>query len=370
MRRTKKLLWASLLVLTFLISTAAPAFAAGPLNGRVVFGESFTLAAGQVLDGDLVVFDGSVTLEENSRVEGDVAVLAGSADISGTVSGNVVVFGGSVDLESTAAVDGELIAFGGRIDRAEGAVVRGNVVDGLAIGRDFRFPVFARVWANDYRHRWDTWLLRFLFRVFKALAAVVLLTVIGALVAIFMPQSVERVSQAVLAAPLHTWLVGFASAILAVLVGGILIATLCLSPFGAVVWLALLAAGVLGWIALGLIVGLKVLEWFKVRDVTPVKGVIVGGAILSSLTAALWIVTDCCLSWPFAILIGSFGLGAVIVTRLGTQEYVPPAETALASQLPVPVAEDEGEFALVEPKEPEEATPEPADDSEEETAEG
>ncbi|UCC64927.1 MAG: polymer-forming cytoskeletal protein [Anaerolineae bacterium] len=372
MKTIRKLLWTSLLVFTLFISTAAPALAAGPLDGRVVFGDSFTLEAGQVLDGDLVIFGGSVSLEEGSRVEGDVAVLGGSADVAGAVDGDLVVFGGSADLESTAVVEGELVAFGGKIDRAEGAVVRGNVVEGLTFGENFRFPTFAKAWSNDYRYRWDNWVLRFLFRAFRALAAAVLLTVIGALVAIFIPQPLERVSQAVLVAPLHSWLVGFVSAVLAVLVGAVLIATLCLSPFGAVIWLALLVAGVLGWIALSLIVGLKVLERLNASDVTPVKGAIVGGAILSLLTAALWIFTDCCLGWPFFILIGSFGLGAVVLTRFGRQEYV-PASTVAVPQLPMAVEEKEGEWETAEPEtpeEPEETAQGSADDFEEKAADG
>jgi cytoskeletal protein CcmA (bactofilin family) len=131
----KKLLWASLLVLTLLVSTAAPALAAGPLDGQVVFGGTFTLEADEVLDGDLVVFGGDVTLEMGSRVDGDVAVLGGSADVAGTVEGDVAVFGGNVDLASTAVVDGELVNIGGSIDREEGAIVRGNQVEGLAFGR-------------------------------------------------------------------------------------------------------------------------------------------------------------------------------------------------------------------------------------------
>ena len=364
----KKLLWASLLVFTFLVFSAVPAFAAGPLDGRVVFGGSFTLEEGEVLDGDLVVFGGSVNLEEDSRIKGDVAVLGGNADVAGTVDGDLVVFGGSVDLASTAVVDGELVAIGGSIDRAEGAIVRGNLVEGLTIGKDLRFPTFAKVWTNGYRYRWDNWLLRFFFRAFKALAIVVLVTVIGALVVIFMPQSVERVSQAVLVAPAHSWLVGFLTAILAVVIGATLIATLCLSPFGGMLWLALLVAGVFGWTALGFIIGLKVLEQFNARDVTPVKGVIVGGATLSLITAALWIVADCCLGWPFVIVVGSFGLGAVVLTRFGTQEYVPPPAVITppaAPPPPVSVAADEAESVLVELEEDEETPSEPADDAEE-----
>ncbi|OQY24933.1 MAG: hypothetical protein B6I34_03030 [Anaerolineaceae bacterium 4572_32.1] len=341
----KKLMWIAMLVFVLLLSTAVPALASGPLDGRVIFGGSFTLESGETLDGDLAVFGGSVTLEKDSRVNGDVAVMGGSADVAGDVEGDVVVFGGSVDLASTAIVNGELIAFGGSIDRAEGAIVRGNQTEGLNFGDGFRFPGIASVWTNGHNFDWGRWLLRAFLRALKILMSVVLIVVIGVLAAVFLPQHLERVSQAVLVAPAHSWAAGFLTAIAAVLIGSILIATLCLSPFGAVLWLALLIAGVFGWIALSFIVGLKVLENFKARNVTPVMGVVVGGAILSLIAATLWIVTDCCLGWPFVILVGSFGLGAVVLTRLGTQEYVPSPETPPAPQPPVSLAHGEGEYA-------------------------
>jgi hypothetical protein len=363
----KKLLWASLLVFTLLIFTAAPAFAAGPLDGRVIFGESFTLESGEVLDGDLVVLGGSVDLEEDSRVEGDLAVLGGSADIAGTVNGDVVVFGGSVDLASAAVVEGELITFGGSIDRAEGATVRGNQVEGFTFGDGFRFPGITTFWANGSRFRWDNWLLRSFFRIFKALMSVVLVVVIGILVAVFVPQPLERVSQAVLVAPVHSWMVGLVTAVLGAIVGGTLIATLCLAPFGGLIWLAMLIVGVFGWIALGMILGLRVLEQLNASNVTPVMSAAVGTGILSLIAAGLWVVADCCLGWPYIIVVGSFGLGAVLLTRLGTQEYVPAPEAPVPPQPPVSLADDEGEFALTKPEESAETTPEPPDDPEEQS---
>lgn len=358
----KKFLWASVMVFIILITTVAPAFAAGPLDGRIILGGSFTLESGQILDGDLVVFAGSVDLEADSRVTGDVAVLGGSADVAGTVNGDLVVFGGSVELMSTAVVGGELVTFGGNIDRAEGAIVQGSQVEGFAFGQDFDFPNITTIRTNGPRFHWGNWLLRFFYRIFKALMFVVLITVIGILVAVLLPQPLERVSQAVLVAPAHSWVVGFLAAVLGVIVGGTLIVTLCLAPFGAVVWLALLIACIFGWTALGLIVGLRILEQLNSRNVTPVMGVAVGSVILSLITAVLWIITDCCLGWPFVILVGSFGLGAVVLTRFGTQEYVPAPESPAAPQPSVLLAEDEGEFVPAEPEpaaEIEETPPDP-----------
>ncbi len=351
----KKLLWASLLVFTLLVFTPVPVFASEPLDGQVVFGGTFTLEEDDVLDGDLVVFGGNVTLERGSRVEGDVAVLGGNADVAGTVEGDIVIFGGSVDLTSTAVVDGDLATFGGTIERDEEATVRGNQVEGLSFDQDFRFPTFAKVWTNGYRYDWDNWLLRFFIRAFKALATVVLITVIGALVAVFLPQPLERVSQAVLAAPAHSWLVGFATAILVILVGGGMIATCCLAPIGGPIVLAGLIAGLFGWVALGLIVGLKMLEQLKASNVTPVMAVMVGSALLSLIAAVADIVGGGCLGWPLIILVGSFGLGAVVLTRLGTQAYLPAPSTTtdVVPQPPVSVAADKGELAPAEPEEEE-----------------
>jgi hypothetical protein len=104
------------------------------------------------------------------------------------------------------------------------------------------------------------------------------------------------------------------------------------------------------------------LEQLKAQNVTSVMAVAVGSVILSLITAVLWIVTDCCLGWPFVILVGSFGLGAVVLTRFGTQEYVPAPESPAAPQPSVLLAEDEGEFVPAEPEpaaEIEETPPDP-----------
>lgn len=354
---TRKLILTSLLALVLLVLSAAPALAAGPMDGRIVFGDDFTLEAGEVLYGDLVVFGGTVDLEESSRVAGDVAVMGGSADVAGTVGGDLVIFGGSVDLKSTAIVEGQLVTFGGSIERAEGAEVKGSQVEGFSFGEDFdwQLPGIARVWRNDYGYNWDHWLLRALFRAFKVLVSAVLVVIVGALAAVLMPRQLERASQAVLSAPVTNWMVGFATAVLAAIVSTVLFLTLCLSPFGAILLLLLLAAGVFGWAALGLVVGSKVLEKLKTSNMTPVMATTTGTAILSLVAAAMWLLSDCCLGWPFVVVIGSFGLGGVVLTRFGRQEYVPTTETALVPQPPVDLAQEEGEYLPPAPEAVEES---------------
>ena len=90
----KKLLYA-LPILILLLWPIAPVYAfTGNLDGRVVFGQSFTLQSGQTLDGDLVVFGGEATIEENATVKGNVVIIGGSLTMNGSATGDAVVIGG------------------------------------------------------------------------------------------------------------------------------------------------------------------------------------------------------------------------------------------------------------------------------------
>jgi len=79
----KKLLYViPILILLLLPIMQVHAFT-GNLDGRVIFGQSFTLKSGEVLDGDLVVFGGEATIEENASVKGNVVIIGGSLVMDG-----------------------------------------------------------------------------------------------------------------------------------------------------------------------------------------------------------------------------------------------------------------------------------------------
>jgi hypothetical protein len=114
---------------------------------------------------------------------------------------------------------------------------------------------------------------------------------------------------------------------------------------------ALLVAGVFGWIAVGLLVGQELLEAFRVRGITSMIAVVVGILLISLLGAIP------CIGIIAAIIVGCLGLGAVVLTRFGTQTYplptppVPPAP-------PVPVQPEEIAAVKVEPEAEEEGASE------------
>jgi hypothetical protein len=327
--------------------SATPVFADGD-GGRIIFGESFTLESGERMDGDLVVLGGSVVLETRSRVEGNVVVMGGSIRVAGEVEGDVVTFGGNAVLRSTAVVDGDLVTIGGNVQRDHGAVVRGNEVEGL------EFEGFPRIESFPKRLHFDTWGSRWsspLFDIVGDIVGALALAALGLLVVLFWPKQTEVVGHTVLIAPLASAGVGLLTFVVAVVLIVLLAITICLSPVAFLLGVALLVAGIFGWIAIGLLVGQRLLEALNVKGITSLMAVAAGTLLISVLRAIP------CLGDIFAFVVGCAGLGAVVLTRFGRQTY--PLSTGVPSAPPAPPAPIQTEEIVAEEVEPEAEEVEP-----------
>jgi hypothetical protein len=332
----KKVLLACLLAL-LLVASATPVFADGD-GGRIIFGDSFTLESGERMDGDLVVLGGSVVLETRSRVDGNVVVMGGSARVAGQVDGDVVTFGGNVVLRSTAVVDGDLVTIGGNVQRDPGADVRGSEVEGL------EFEGLPRFWTFPTRpdfYRWGDLWSSSIFNVFGDIVVALALAALGLLIVLFWPKHTEAVGQAAFTAPLPSAGVGLLTGVVAVVLIVLLAITICLSPVAFLLGVAMLVAGLFGWVAIGLLVGRRLLEAFNVKGVTPLMAVAAGTLLISLLRAIP------CLGAVVGFVVGCAGLGAVVLTRFGRQTY--PLRTVVPSTPPVPVQPEEIAAVEVEP---------------------
>ncbi len=340
----KKIITACLLAL-LLIAPAGPVLANGG-DGVVRFGEDFTLESGEEVDGDLVVFGGDVVLEEDSFVDGTVFILGGNATVAGEVDNELVVFGGNVELKSTAFIGSDVVAWGGQVERAEGAVVEGNVLTGIPT-RFFRGPQIVRVVPFPPTPPGVTPLetgTRFFFNtimdIFKAVITALALMALGLLVVLFLPRQTEMVAQAMHAAPLPSLGVGFLTAVVAAGLTALLAITICLLPIALFIGLITTAAGFFGWIAVGLLVGQKLLEGLKVQEPAPLVAVVIG-VLLISLISALP-----CLGFFVFLGVVSLGLGGVVLTRFGTMSYpegVSPPSSLVPAEPQPPAAATETE---------------------------
>ncbi len=330
--------------------SSPPPVQVGGNEGKVVFGGTYTLGSGERLGGDLVVFGGTATLQEGSRVDGNLALIGGVADVAGRVTGDMVLVGGSAHLRSSAEVDGQLVRVGGSLDRDPGAQIRGGESGGAGIPP---IPPVPAVPVTPLPQRGANLFLSFFSYVMRVILTTVLLALAALFVVSLWRQPFERVSQTIVSAPAASWGVGFLTALtfavlvvpFAIVSGILTIICIGLLGFGiiAAASFALAVAALAGWIALGMLVGDRLLRLLGSRSFTPAGAAVIGTAAITFI----WVAFEpaCGLGWLFFALLAPLGLGAVVLTRFGTQNYptigaVPPAPPAypVSPAPPAPLA--------------------------------
>ncbi len=346
----KKVVLAFLVTVLLSAAVVPPAFAQGDDEGRVIFGQDYTVKSGEEIEGDLVIFGGDLTVEaegvidgdavvfggqvlvdEGGQVKGDLAAIGGRLTVAGEVDDEVVSVGGDIRLEPTARIGNDAVAVFGQVERAEGAEVGGQVVEGA----EFRFaPSYGLEWGGVRGWRIDPF-AGFLYRAFRAIVTIVALMALGLLVVALLPQQVSVVSATVEGAPFPSIGVGFLTLFVFLLLTPILFIVVCI---GWVAWLflfmALAAAAIYGWIVLGSVVGERLLQAVKIARPEPLPSVLLGVFLITLITA-----TPLCIGFLFTLVAGSWGLGAVILTRFGTTPY--PAGVATPQETPpLPAAEE------------------------------
>jgi hypothetical protein len=305
---------------------SAPVQAQTETGDRTIFGQSYTLASGRQLKGNLAVFGGSATLEERSEVAGDIVIAGGDVDVAGKVKGDIAIMGGSVTLRATAYVDGSVSVLGGSIQRDAGATVTGQVVSGLTLGQTGAFSIPSLPEAPrapqaprlDARVDGPNLLVRLFLRLLGAFLLAALLAALTLIVLSFAPQASRRVSDAALSAPAVALILGLMTTLLAASVALLMAITICLMPVAFLLLITLALASLFGWIVVGWIVGERLLLTLKVTTPNALIAGVIGVALIT-LIARLP-----CVGFVLFILGASIGLGAVVMTRAGRQVYPSP----------------------------------------------
>ncbi len=324
-----------LLIPLLILALPGRAFAKGLLEDKVVIGQDYVLSSGQVLDGALIVVGGNVILEAGSRVNGDTVVVGGNLSASGEIHGNVVNFGKSVTLSATALVTGDITALGGSLNIADGARVLGNVNEGFRGPFYFNFPNrYIPQFQTDLNPFFDR--LWFFFRTF-------LWAALAVLVVLFLPLQTERTGQAALKQPFTAGALGLLTVIIAPLVVLFLAITILLIPVALVAALLLALAWAFGLVSLGYLVGKRMQELTH-QEWAPAVAAGLGTFLLILVINGMRSLIPC-IFWVIPAATGMVGLGAVILTRFGTQTYPPFASLPPASfgQPPAPPSPPAGE---------------------------
>lgn len=329
---TKKLFAACAMVLIAALVLPTTAFAAEPNQGHVVMGGNYTLESGDTLDGDLVIFGGNAELQEDSTVQGSVLLLGGNADVNGTVQGELALVGGNADLGSSAVIQGNVVSLGGNLQRAQGSEIGGDVISADEFSIPFSFPQlrttrivgpfdgpnvrFAPVWN----------VLWFFFRS-------LLLAALAILVVMFWPNPTARTASAVVSQPILAGGLGLLTFIVAPILLVVLAITIILSPVSLLAFILLVVACVFGWIAVGLEVGDRLAEAFG-WEIHPAASAGLGTLAMSLVVGGIGLVP--CVGWLAGFVVVAIGLGAVLLTRFGSREYLPATAQVMAPAEPAP----------------------------------
>jgi len=320
-----------------------------PNNAKFVIGGSYVLEEGETLASSLFVLGGAARLLTDSRVEGDVIILGGTLQIDGIVEGDVSAIGGLVTLGDSARVAGDVNTVSAKLDQAENAQIQGQVnnvpagpfsmiVPGtlqlprwegappINLPGELRTPV-VNLGLNPL---WDAlwWIIRSLF--WAALAV---------LVTLFVPKPVNRVSKTALDNILASGGLGCFTILVVPLFLVLLAITICLIPLSLIGALLLWLGWVFGIIAIGVEIGERLESFLKVDWALPVSAG-VGAFLLTLVSNGIQMIVPC-IGWFVPVLIGTIGLGAVLLTRFGAKAY--PSELPAVVEeagLPLPTGDN------------------------------
>ncbi|RAQ96179.1 bactofilin family protein [Thermogemmatispora tikiterensis] len=255
-------------------------------------GGNLVVASNQVLCSDLISFGGTVAI--NGTVNGNVVAFGGNVIIEGTVNGDVSLYGGVVSLQSGSHVHGNIHLYNARWARERNAQLDGTLID-----RSQRL-----IWPFPNS-------LTFSFPSLSLLIWVGL----GLLLTWLFPEHVMLVRTTIQTSAGRSLLVGLLSSILApVLI--LLLSTLIITiPLAIIVAVGLIAGWALGMVALGLLIGERLLQTSAPQRHARCFQVAVGLIILT-LASSLPL-----LGWLVSLGAGLLGLGAALLSRFGTRLY-------------------------------------------------
>ena len=319
-----KLKYSILILMAVLLILPFQGVQAKGLSDGPIIGTNYTLKSGDSLNQDLVVFGGSVAIETDAKVNGALVMFGGSLTLDGEVTGDTVVLGGAVKLGSKAHIHGNLVTFGTAVSREVGAKVDGDTITNPtspSMPSSPGMPSVPGVTSPANNNPNPFW------RGLVILVQSIMLGLLAVLIAMFLPNHMRRVADAVVTQPLVAFGMGlltvimFIVAIVALAIFSIFIITLIVTiPLIVIVSIAFAAASVLGWLALGMEVGIRIPTLFKSEWPLPLAAG-VGVFILNLVAQSVSFIP--CIGGLLAGILGIAGLGAVFITRFGIRPGTP-----------------------------------------------
>lgn len=274
---------------------------------QFLVGDTYILKDNQKIDGNIVGIGTTLVIEEGAMVMGDISLVGSNLEIQGRVAGDVNVFAGTSHVRDTAIITGNINQVFQSTDVEPGALISGE-------NNTYEFPTFGGIQPGESVVNLLNWMRPGRILLLK-LGQVLALVIITILVIYLLKQPTQKVSEAIRINLPGAWGAGLLTYIAVPILSIVFIITICLSPIGLLALLALFLSVVWGWVALSSLVGKFFMQWLKV-ELRSEPSAILGAAILGLGTSLVSLIP--CIGLVINLLIGSFGLGGVLLSRFGT----------------------------------------------------
>ena len=218
-------------------------------------------------DRSIIKIGSDVHIEKDMRVEDAVAV-GGSVYVDGIVDGDAVAVGGTIHLGEESIIHGDAVTVGGTIEKAEGAMIYGTTVD---VGSfDFENIFAGKHFFGGHRG---------IPKVFTIIPLIGLFALV-LLLSVLIPAELGTVASNIKNEPIIMFLWGMLGVILIVPLAVMLaisIIGIALIPLEV---LAVFLASLIGYIAVAIIIGKKLLRALNKDNPSVILSAILGVLIL------------------------------------------------------------------------------------------
>ncbi len=260
------------------------------------FNENIVIGSQEVVCGDVTAFGGSINVQ--GELHGNITAFNSSTIIVGQIFGNLTVFGGAIALNSIEQIHGHIAVYGTRKLNAQSkqldSVMTNTAQHGSFPGRmgEFTFPFWS----------------------------LVIWTILGIALSSLLPEHVMFVRTTVTTETRRSIIIGLLSIVLAPAVLVVLVALILPIPLAIILGLGLIAAWILGTVAISWTIGEYILRAVAPKYNTRFIDVVVGLTVLVLVGSLPYI------GWLISIGVGLLGLGAAFLSRFGTRLYSQPKQ--------------------------------------------
>ncbi len=282
---------------------------------------TYTLGSGQQRTGDRLLVAEKISLASGSAINGDLTLIGSQVNLDAQIDGDTVVVADELNIGDTARIQGDMIVCANTIKRSDSALIAGEYKQECSAGSQISV-------TNALETGLDNWRTTLFFRLGGLVTGMLFFGALAALSTTLLTRPLYLMSTSARRTPLTTGAVGLLTLLivaglsLVYLFSLALVLPLILLPFMLLVWLMVGLLILLGGVALADPIGAFVFHLAGTDDQPRMVTAGVGGMLLMLLVQVwglFWLT-----AWVgvlMAVVLGSVGLGAVVLTRAGSRPF-------------------------------------------------